>query len=86
MTADTRAQFLTPPEVASLLRCRESKVLGWVRSGRLAAVNLSEGQRPRYRVRRTDLDEFLAGRAVTPQTRPARRQRRERPAGYVEYV
>lgn len=76
MAADA---YLTPPEVASVLRCRQSKVLTWIRSGRLAAVNLSEGQRPRYRIARTALDEFLAGKAVSPAIKTVRRQRREVP-------
>jgi excisionase family DNA binding protein len=78
MAADA---YLTPPEIASVLRCRQSKVLAWIRSGRLAAVNLSEGQRPRYRVRRADLDEFLAGKAVSPVVpRPTRRVRQSIPS------
>ncbi len=77
MTADTRREFLTPPEVAALLRIRESKILGWVRSGRLPAINVSEGQRPRYRIARAALDAFLQQRAVAPAVPPARRQRRD---------
>jgi len=77
------AEFLTPPELARLLRCRESKVLAWIRSGRLRACNLSDGRRPRYRVRREDLDQFLAGESVVPATRPERRSRRESIPSYV---
>jgi excisionase family DNA binding protein len=84
MTADT--SFLTAPEISKLLRCRQSKVTNWIRSGKLQAVNLSDGQRPRYRVARTALDDFLAAQAVVPESKPARRQRREKPTGYVEYV
>ena len=73
------SEFYTPPEVARLLRCRESKIATWIKSGRLPAVNLSEGQRPRYRVRRADLDQFLAGAAVVPVVRTERRQKREVP-------
>jgi excisionase family DNA binding protein len=73
------SEYLTPPEVAALLRCRQSKVLTWIRSGRLAAVNLSESARPRYRIAQSALDEFLAGKAVTPVVKTVRRQRREIP-------
>lgn len=79
MTADTRPAFLTPPEVARLLRCRESKILAEIRSGRLQSINLSDGQRPRYRIARAALDAFLAGRAVAPAVPPARRQRLQVP-------
>ena len=80
------SEYLTPPEISKLLRCRESKVSGWIKSGLLLAINISEGTRPRYRIKRADLDDFLAGKAVIPHSPPARRPRRERPAGYVEYV
>lgn len=76
---DTRPAYLTPPEIAKSLRVSESKVASWIRSGRLRAFNVSESARPKYRIRGDDLDEFLAGRAVTPPTRPVRRERREIP-------
>jgi excisionase family DNA binding protein len=75
--------WMTPPEASIELRCRTSKVIGWIRSGRLRAVNLSEGQRPRYRISRDALDEFLAAMAVVPEGRPARRQRREIAESFV---
>ncbi len=80
------AEWLTLPEVRKLLRCRESKIRSWIASGRLTAINLSDGKRPRYRIRRNDLADFLTTLAVRPESRPVRRQKRERPAGYVEYV
>ena len=70
--------FYTPPEVAKILRCRESKVSSWIRSGVLQAVNVSEGHRPRYRVAREHLDAFLQAKAVVATPKPERRQRRER--------
>lgn len=81
-SADTHA-YLTPPEIARLLRVSESKILLWIRAGRLSAVNVSEGQRPKFRVRREDLDQFLAGRVVTPQIRQASRKSRLEIPHYV---
>ncbi len=75
--------YLTPPEAAAELRCRESKILGWIRSGRLPSINLSEGLRPRYRISRAALDTFLAALAVVPESRPVRRQRREKIESFV---
>lgn len=66
-------EYLTVPDIARMLHCRPAKISGWIRAGRLRAVNLSDGLRPRYRVRRADLDDYLDRRAVVPQTRPARR-------------
>jgi excisionase family DNA binding protein len=68
----------TVPEVAKHLRVSPDKVLGWIRSGRLRAMNISEteGGRPKYRVGREDLDAFLQGRSFTAQP-----VRKGRPAG-----
>ncbi len=76
----TPTEFYTCPEIARLLRCRESKVSTWIKSGRLPAINVSESTRPRYRVRRADLDQFLAGAAVVPVVRTERRQKRTIPS------
>lgn len=58
--------FLTPPEVAKILRVSHEKILGWIRNGCLKAINVSNGFRPRYRVSREDLDNFIACREVHP--------------------
>jgi excisionase family DNA binding protein len=71
---------LTVAEVAKLLRINRGKVLGWVTSGRLKAVNTAKGPgRPRYRIARADLDLFLAGRTRRPETRPPQHRRRPDP-------
>lgn len=67
--------FLTPPEVAKLLRVSTEKVLGWIRRAELRAVNVSNSSRPRYRVSRDSLDEFLESREVQPPAPRARRRR-----------
>ena len=77
---DKPRTWLTPPEIAKELRCRTSKPLRWIEDGELPAVNVSSGTRPRYRVRREDLDAFLQRRAVVPvATPPVRKQKREVP-------
>ena len=84
ITDRSSVEFLTVPEIARLLRTRESKVISWIRSGRLPAANISDGRRPRYRIRRSDLDEFLRARAAAPTAaRPAARQRRSNIPQYV---
>jgi len=70
---DSLKPYLMPPEIAKLLRVSSEKVLGWIRKAELKAINVSEGHRPRYRVRREDLDLFLRSREVQP---PAPRTRR----------
>src|SRR5689334_14253479 len=71
--------YLTPPEIARLLRVCPEKVLGWIRRGNLRAINVSDGVRPRYRVRRECLDEFLASLEVQPPAPRERRRRNDRP-------
>jgi excisionase family DNA binding protein len=74
--------YLTPPEIAKLLRVSPEKVLGWIRRAELRAVNVGNGTRPRYRVSREWLDAFLQVREVQPPApRQVRRKREQRPEG-----
>lgn len=71
--------YLTPPEIAKLLRVAPDKVLGWIRRAELRAVNVGNGTRPRYRVSREALDAFLQAREVQPPPPRQVRRRREQP-------
>ncbi len=70
-------EHLTPPEVAKLLRVHPSKIIGWIRRGELNARDLVDqpGRRPRYRIERKALEDFLRRREVKPRPRkqPARK-------------
>ncbi|MHC4402141.1 MAG: helix-turn-helix domain-containing protein [Planctomycetota bacterium] len=61
--------YLTPPEIAQRLRVRRDTVYGWIRAGKLRAVNVSEGTRPNWRVDERDLERFLESRTTTPVRR-----------------
>jgi excisionase family DNA binding protein len=76
---------LTPPEVARLWGVSPDKVLGWIRSGELRAVNgaTSAKGRPRWLIDRADLAAFEAARSARP-TPPAPR-RRKATAGVIEF-
>ena len=76
-------EWIRPPAIARELHIRASKTIRWIESGDLPAINLSDGSRPRYLVRREDLDEFLRRRQVKPPPPPARRQRRDSIPRYV---
>jgi excisionase family DNA binding protein len=78
--------YLTPPEVARLLRVDVHSVLAWVRNGELRASNVASraSTRPRWRVHRRDIDAFLAARAATPPPPRAKRPRRQ--ADFEIYV
>lgn len=68
--------YLTPPEIAKLLRVSHEKVVGWIRRGELATVNVGNGTRPRFRISQESLDAFLRKREVQPipKAMPRRRQ------------
>jgi excisionase family DNA binding protein len=66
--------FLTPPEIAKLLRVRRETVLAWIKSGKLPAMNVSEKIRPSYRIAPDDLDRFKTGRMVQAPPTPNRRR------------
>lgn len=81
-TNEASEAYLTPPEVAKLLRVSHQKVMVWIRRGELRAFNVGNGNRPRYRVGRDSLDAFTAAREVQPLAPQARRPlRRPLPEG-----
>jgi hypothetical protein len=69
--------YLNPPAVGRLLNIKPAKVLAWVKSGQLSAVNVAErpGGRPRWRISRDSLDLFLATRANRAPVKAVRRRR-----------
>ena len=77
MIATSRKTKLTPPELAKQWGIDVQKVLHWVKSGELRAVNLATRRdgRPRFAIDVSDVALFEAGRAVQP---PAPRIRRRR--------
>ena len=80
-------QYLSPPQVAELLHVSHGKVLAWITSGDLRAADLAthRGQRPRWRIARTDLDDFLARRAATGPPVPTRRRRHTQESHIIEF-
>lgn len=67
--------YLTPPKIARQLGVTCEKVLNWIRSGQLRAVNLSSGIRPRWKVRPDDLESFLATKSNQSNIKPSRTRR-----------
>ncbi len=68
--------YLTASDVARVLRIRASKVSGWIRNGTLPAADVSERPgtgRPRWRIARADLDQFLQTRQPIPPVTSRRR-------------
>ena len=58
----------SPPELARRWRVSPDKVVGWIRSGELAAFNVAArpGGRPRWRVSPEAMAAFEAARSATP--------------------
>lgn len=54
-----RKEYLTTGDVARELGMTEIKIRTLCELGRLPAVNTSTGDRPRWTIRRTDLESFL---------------------------
>jgi hypothetical protein len=75
------ARYLTPPEIACRMRVAYGKVMGWIRRAELRAINVSDGYRPRYRIRPDDFELFLKSREVQPPPPIVRRRRQMPPEG-----
>lgn len=76
-TEPQEKQYLTPPDVARMWGVHLSKVMGFIESGELPAINMAKdakGERPRYRVRLSDIELFETGRMTTQAV--VKRQRR----------
>ena len=58
-------KFYTPAQIAELLVVDHGKVLDWIASGELPAYNVARhrnGPKARWRISKTDLDDFLVRR------------------------
>jgi len=67
----SRFPFLSPTEVALLLRVNESTVRRWIREGRLRALRTAR-RKGLIRVSREDLQRFLDNAVVHAETVPER--------------
>lgn len=70
----------SPRQIADAYGVHPDKVTGWIRSGELRAMNVSNrtgGTKPRYRVDQKDLDDFERRRSVLPATPTPKRRRKE---------
>lgn len=69
---------LTPPELAAQLGVSVDKILTWIHSGELRAVNLATrlGGRPRFRIDPADVAEFENRRVARPIPKTPKPRRR----------
>jgi excisionase family DNA binding protein len=82
----TTEKWLTPPAVARQLGVTNSKVLTWIRSGHLRAVNLSDRGRPRWKISPEDLAAFLESKSNRATAEPPKRTRRTIPKPTKQWV
>lgn len=85
MQAKERQNF-TPPALAARYGIKPEKVLCWIRSGELAAINIATnlGGRPRYLITREAVQTFEARRAVVAR-RPSPRAVRRRDPEVIDF-
>jgi hypothetical protein len=69
-------QKMTPPKLAKLWGVSPDKILTWIRSGELRAVNVAtdSNSRPRYLIDQRAIEQFEATRLVEPVHRTTRRK------------
>ncbi len=77
---------LRPADIAERWGISIAKVISWIRSGELRAINAATTQvgRPRFLIDPADLEAFEQRRAVVPPPEPAPRRRKKDPE-IVEY-
>jgi hypothetical protein len=79
-------QKISPPELAARWGVDAHKVLCWIRSGELKAVNLATtlAGRPRYAIDEREIELFELRRSTTGPA-PAPRRRRARDLQIIEF-
>jgi hypothetical protein len=80
-------QKVSPPTLAKAWGLDVQKIIAWIRSGELRAINAARSPtgRARFLIDKRDIEAFEQARAVTPPAaRPARR-RRSAPAASKTY-
>lgn len=85
-TQTTSRTKITPPQLARRWGVASDKIVHFIRTGELRAIDVStrRGGRPRYLIDERDIEAFEQARSVQPITRPTRRKRSQ-PQGVVEY-
>jgi excisionase family DNA binding protein len=79
-------RWVTPPTIAKRLAVTCDKVLTWIRSGQLRAVNLSDKGRPRWKISPEDLAAFLESKSNRVTAEPPTRKRRVIPKPARQWV
>lgn len=63
--SENKSELLTVHELAQILRCDDTTVRRWIKSGILEAIALPhKNKRQAYRIKRATVDNLLAGTAA----------------------
>ena len=78
---------LTPPIIAERLGVATAKVIGWIRSGELKAINVANRgcSKPRFSISPDALEDFERAREVIPTGDKVPCLRRKATAGVKEF-
>jgi excisionase family DNA binding protein len=68
--ATVELEYLTPPQAAQLLGVAVETIHVFIRSGKLKASNLGQAGRPRWKISRAAIDEFMDGRSNAKPAKP----------------
>lgn len=82
-------QYLTPRLIAERLAIKVDKVLDWIHTGQLEAINVARnprGKRPRWRISHEALKRFEATRSNRRNIAPQPTPRQRRSATVHQYV
>lgn len=85
--SSTNNGMISPPTYAKRLGVKPEKVLSWIRSGELRAIDISIKPglgKPRYRISEADIIVFENRRSSRPATQLQRRSRQSGP-DVIEY-
>lgn len=76
MSVASEKQYLSTGDAAAIMGCTIQKIRALCESGRLPAVNTSTAKRPRWTIRRVDLEAFLTPASVRQVEKKAAPRRR----------
>ncbi len=87
MSTTISKRMLTPPELAAEWGVEHAKVLAWIRSGELRAVNLATNPRgrPRWHIDRAEVRAFEQRRAAVVKPPPEQHRRKAESPDVIEY-
>lgn len=87
-SAAQQPRKITPPQFAKQYGVSTAKVLAWIASGELRAINAAtnpKGERPRYLIDISDIELFERSRAVVEPKPAPRKRRAQKPSGVTTY-